>query len=215
VVRTDLHALQAASHRVGATVNDALLAAVAGALHSVLEHRGESVETLVVAVMVSGRRTVAVEQLGNAATPLLVAVPTGGDVTERLRHIAGTVRAARSTAAGPSMISALGPLFRLLAIVGLYRWYMNHQRRFHTLVSNVPGPERPLAFRGVPIRTIVPVGVGDSGNVAVSFLALSYAGTLTVTVIADPDALPDLGRLTAVLHADLDSLVSGPAAGRV
>jgi diacylglycerol O-acyltransferase len=213
VARTDLVRLRSAAHGLGGTVNDALLAAIAGALGSVLDQRGESVETVVAAVMVTGRRSAAVEQLGNAATPLLVAVPTDGDVTDRLQRIAGTVRAARATAAGPSVIAVLGPLFRMLAVAGLYRWYMTHQRRFHTLVSNVPGPDRPLAFGGAPIDSIVPVGVGDAGNVTVSFLALSYAGTLTVTVIADPEALPESTAVAARLQAELDAVVSA-AAGR-
>jgi WS/DGAT/MGAT family acyltransferase len=213
VVRTDLDRLHTAAHAAGGTVNDALLAAIGGTLASVLERRGESVETLVVAVMVSGRGSATAEQLGNAATPLLIAVPTEGDVTQRLRHIAGTVRTARGKAAGPSMIAVLGPVFRVAAVAGLYRWYLNHQHRFHTLVSNVPGPDRRLAFDGLPISEIVPVGVGDSGNVVVSFLALSYAGTLTVTVIADPDALPQLSDVTAVLQAELDEL-AGAAASR-
>jgi hypothetical protein len=78
VVRTDLTALLAAGHRAGGTLNDALLAAVAGALAALLERRGESVETLVLAVLVNARRSGTADELGNAATPLLVSVPTGG-----------------------------------------------------------------------------------------------------------------------------------------
>jgi diacylglycerol O-acyltransferase / wax synthase len=48
--------------------------------------------------------------------------------------------------------------------------------------------------------------VGEAGNVAVSFLALSYAGTLTVTAVADPDAMPDLPLLAACLREELDTL---------
>jgi hypothetical protein len=128
-----------------------------------------------------------------------------------LRRIAGTVRAARSAAAASPMLGVLGPLFRLLAESGLYHWWFGHQHRFHSLVSNVPGPDRLLAFDGVPIDAIVPVSVGDRGNVTVSFLALSYAGTLTVTVIADRDAVPELRDLAAMLQAELDALVSEPA----
>jgi WS/DGAT/MGAT family acyltransferase len=214
VVRADVHRLHAAAHRGGGTVNDALLAAIAGALESVLERRGESVETLAFAVMVAARRSVTAEALGNAAAPLLVSVPTGGDGAERLRRIAGTVRGARSAAAGSPMLGVLGPLFRLLAVAGLYHWFIGHQHRFHSLVSNVPGPDRPLAYDGMPIGAIVPVSVGESGNVTVSFLALSYAGTLTVTVIADRDAAPDLSDLAAILQAELDALVNVPAAHR-
>jgi diacylglycerol O-acyltransferase len=212
VVRTDLTALLAAGHRAGGTLNDALLAAVAGALAALLERRGESVETLVLAVLVNARRSGTADELGNAATPLLVSVPTGGTGRERLRRIAGTVRAVRPTADGPSMIAGVGPLFRLLARAGLYRRYIEHQHRLHTLVSDVPGPHVRLAFDGAPIRAIVPVSVGDAGNVTVNFLALSYADVLTVTVVADPEAVPDLRILAALLQAELDALVGEPVA---
>jgi len=55
VVRADLAAVHTAAHRHGATVNDAVLVAVAGALRRVLLARAESADTLVVVVPVSGR----------------------------------------------------------------------------------------------------------------------------------------------------------------
>ena len=112
------------------------------------------------------------------------------------------------------MLGVLGPLFRLLAVTGLYHWYLAHQHRIHALVSNVPGPDRPLTFGGVPIAAVVPVSVGESGDVTVSFLALSYAGTLTVTVIADRDAVPDVAVLAAALQAELDALLGAPVSPR-
>jgi hypothetical protein len=47
-----------------------------------------------------------------------------------------------------------------------------------------------------------------AGNVTVAFAILSYAGTLTVTVIVDPDAVPDVGVLATALRAELESLTS-------
>jgi diacylglycerol O-acyltransferase len=88
---------------------------------------------------------------------------------------------------------------------------MNHQRRLHTLVSNVRGPDRPLTLAGAPVAAIVPVSVGEAGNLTVNFVALSYAGTLTVTVTADPDRVPDLPVLAAALQAELDALTTAPA----
>ena len=75
VARADLAVLRDAGHRARGTVNDALLVAVAGALHTLLEHRGESVDPLALAVMVSARRSAEVTSLGNAALPLRVDVP--------------------------------------------------------------------------------------------------------------------------------------------
>jgi hypothetical protein len=45
-----------------------------------------------------------------------------------------------------------------------------------------------------------------TGNVAVAFAVLSYAGTLTVTVTADVDAFPDSEVLIDALQDELDAL---------
>ena len=214
VVRADLAAVQAAAHRHGATTNDAVLVAVAGALRQVLLTRGEPVGTLVMTVPVSGRRPDDGPPLGNMVSPLLVSVPATGDVTDRLRDVAAQVQAHKAAAAGPPPIALLGWLFRPLAALGGFRWYMNHQHRFHTLVSHVRGPTETVAFGGSPITSAIPVGVGPGGNIPVYFEVLSYAGTLTLTAIADPDHFPQLDTLTSALRTGLDLIVDRPAARR-
>ncbi len=47
-----------------------------------------------------------------------------------------------------------------------------------------------------------------TGNVTVSFAVLSYAGSLTVTLIADPDACPDLAALRGLLAEELARLAA-------
>jgi WS/DGAT/MGAT family acyltransferase len=210
VVRTELAPLRAAAHRLGATVNDAVLCAVAGALHRVLDGRGETVDSFAVAVPVAGRRTASATGLGNQVAPLLVSVAGTGDPANRLRAVAAQVRAGRDKATGPPPIAVLGPVFRLAATLGGYRWYMNHQHRLHTLVSHVRGPEQPIGLGGVPVRAMIPVGVGEAGNITVSFEVLSYAGSLTVTAVADADRFPDLETLTDALQAELALLAGIP-----
>lgn len=209
VARTDLAGLRAAAHRDGGTVNDAVLAAVGGALGTVLQERGETVDTFRAAVMVSARRAASPGELGNQVTPLLVGVPAAGPPHARLGRVAGTVARAREQATGPSVVTVLGPAFRWAARAGIYRMLMVRQRRMHTLVSDVRGPAEPVTLAGRPVSAIIPVAVGESGNVTVSFVALSYAGTLTVTVVAD-SSVPDLPLLAGALQAELTALV-GPA----
>ena len=48
-----------------------------------------------------------------------------------------------------------------------------------------------------------------SGNVAVAFAALSYAGDLTVTVAVDPDVIPHPDVLVETLASELDSPAKG------
>jgi WS/DGAT/MGAT family acyltransferase len=211
VVTADLAALRAAAHPHGGTVNDAVLVAVSGALADLLRGRGEQIDPIVVTVMVTGRRATGADRLGNAATPLVTAVPSSGPAGDRLRRFAGTVRALRDRATGPPAIALLGPPFRLLAALGVHRVLMRRQRRFHTLVSNLAGPPAPVSLAGLPVRALVPVAVGETGNVTVSFVVLSYAGTLTVTVVADTDAVPDLAELTVALRAQLDEVCADVA----
>lgn len=208
VVHADVAALRAGAHRAGTTVNAALVAGVAGALGRLLAARGEQLETVVLAIMVGDPRSGTAEQLGNDATPLLLAVPAREAAGDRMRRVADAVARRRALATGPPAIGLLGPLFRITATVGVYRWYLNRQRRLHTLVSYVRGPERPISFAGVPVRALLPLGVGGAGNVTVSFQALSYAGDLAVCAVADPDGCPDLDVLAAAMREEL----SGAAA---
>lgn len=209
VVRAPYDEVRAAAHRQGATTNDAVLVAVAGALRTVLESRGETVDPVVVTVPVSGRRTAQTSGpgngLGNMVSPMLVAVPTTGAPSRRLATVAAAVRAGRSAATGPPPIAVLGWLFRPLARLGGFRWYMNHQRRFHTLVSHLRGPAEPMAFDGRRIDAAVPISVGEAGNSTVYFEVLSYRRTLTVVAIVDPDHFPDLDVLASALADELRS----------
>ncbi len=207
VVSVDGRALREAAHRSGATGNDAVLAAVAGALQRVLRGRGEAVDALVIAVPVSGRRSDDGASLGNMVSPMLVPVPAA-DARSRLLAVSGHVRRHRSDASGPPPIALLGGLFRPLAALGGFRWYMRHQQRLHTLVSHVRGPEETLHLAGRPVTAAVPIALSESGNVTAYFEVLSYAGTVTVTAIVDPDGFPDLDVLLAGLRDELDMIGS-------
>jgi WS/DGAT/MGAT family acyltransferase len=89
VVRASLADVRNAAHAHDATVNDAVLVAVVGALHRVLAAGGEVLGTIAVAVPVSGRSPARHESaghdpagdgaLGNMVSPLLVPVPAAGD----------------------------------------------------------------------------------------------------------------------------------------
>jgi diacylglycerol O-acyltransferase len=211
VVHADLAVLRAAAHSHRATVNDAVLVAAAGALRRVLLARGESLDTIVIAVPVSGRERGNEHALGNMVSPMLVPVPAAGGMADRLEQVAAQVRASKAAATGPAPIAVLGWLFRPLAALGGYHWYMNHQHRLHTLVSHVRGPAEQLMFGGSTVISAIPASVGEAGNVAIYFNVLSYAGTLTITVITDPGQFPGLGTLTDALRAELDLISHLPA----
>jgi diacylglycerol O-acyltransferase / wax synthase len=99
-------------------------------------------------------------------------------------------------------VALLGPLFRLLARTGLLRSFVNHQRLVHTFATNLRGPAQPLTFAGAPLRAVIPIA-STAANVPVIFATLSYAGTVWLTVLSDPDRAPDVDTLTAALRQDL------------
>jgi diacylglycerol O-acyltransferase / wax synthase len=78
----------------------------------------------------------------------------------------------------------------------------------HTLVSHLHGPEQPVSLAGARVRAIVPVAVGEAGNVTVNFAVLSYAGTLTITAVADPAHFPDLPVLAEALEQQFVALTT-------
>jgi diacylglycerol O-acyltransferase len=141
---------------------------------------------------------------------MLVEVPASGAVRERLAQVEAAVRAHKAAATGPPPIAIMGGLFRVVAGLGGYRYYMNHQRRFHTLVTHVRGPAEPLTLDGHPVREAIPVAIGERGNITVSFEVLSYAGRLTITVIVDPEHGPDLDDMARRLQHELNSIIASP-----
>lgn len=204
VARVDLDGANRVAHKRGATVNDVILTAVGAALHTLLLGRGESVDRFVVSVPVSARRVATPTRLGNQVGVLPIGVPATGDLLRRLATVAATTRAAKRK--GPATSAALlGPVFRLLVHLGIYPWFINHQRFVHTFVTNLRGPDARMSFLGTPIKDIIPIALA-SGNVTVSIAVLSYAGTLDVVVIADPSTCPDLQTLRDAIQDELHRL---------
>lgn len=197
--RTSVSRLRATAHRCGGTVNDALLTAVMGALGTVLTGRGDRADELVVLIPVSTRRSTTAAHLGNSTGVMPVTLPTGGETLERLTRIADITRSHKKSA------TSVSPIFRVLKLLGMANWFMNHQRLVHTVVTNVHGPDHPMRLGGTPVVGLIPLSA-TTGNVTTAFAALSYAGTFTITVVADPDHVPDLVVLTEALQAELDLL---------
>jgi WS/DGAT/MGAT family acyltransferase len=213
VVGADLAAVRDLGHACGGTVNDVILAAVAGALRALLAGRGEELDPVTMTVPVSARRSDSAGVLGNQVGGMLVTLRTDGSLSDRAIRAAAATRERKRPARGTS-VALLGPLFRLLAAVGFWGWFTNHQRLVHTFVTNVRGPAEPLAFAGAPVEAVLPVPA-TTGNVSVSFAALSYAGTLWLTVLSDPALVPDVAELTGALRRELGGMSRTGAPGRM
>ena len=131
--------MRAVAHAHGATVNDVVLAAVAAALHELMASRGEHVDRFVVSIPVAARPMTNVTELGNRVGIVPVDIPATGDLSDRLEAIAATTRSAKKAPRGASA-SLIGPLFRLLAFMGILNWFINRQHLVNTFVTNLAGP---------------------------------------------------------------------------
>ncbi|MGE5293033.1 MAG: wax ester/triacylglycerol synthase domain-containing protein [Micromonosporaceae bacterium] len=213
VTRCDLARVRTVAHAHGATVNDAVLAAVTRALHRLLADRGERLDDLVVSVPVTARATAAATQLGNRIGVMPVRLTVCGDRIEQLVAVAAATSAQKTASRGASA-AVLRPAFRALAALGVLLWLINRQRLIHVFVTNVRGPGERQRFAGVPVSEVLPVTT-ITGNVTVSFAVMSYAGTLTVMIIADPRRHPDLAVLAAKLQEELDGLARDGSAASI
>ena len=210
VVAVDLAAVHSLGHAHGGTVNDVVLAAVAGALRTLLAARGEHLGEVTITVPVAARRAASGGELGNQIGIMLVTVPATDDLGARITKTAAITRERKARARGASA-TLFVPAFLLLARTGLLRWFASHQRVVQTFVTNLRGPADPLTFGGAPVRTIIAIPT-TTGNVTVTFAASSYAGTLRITILSDPDRMPDAPALAAALRTELSAPLTAPSA---
>jgi diacylglycerol O-acyltransferase / wax synthase len=204
VVRAQLAVVKDVAHGHAATVNDLLLAAVAGGLRALLLARGTPVDglTLYASVPVALRAGADTAGLGNQVGLMVVPLPVGEpDPVQRLGHI---TRATTQRKRRPERLASLRPAGSLTILRALNR-YSRHQRIVDVFVTNVPGPKRPLYLLGARLVEAFPV-VQVAGNVPLSVAVLSYDGQLNIGIQSDPDGLPDLDVFADGLRQSLEEL---------
>ena len=80
------------------------------------------------------------------------------------------------------------------------------RQHVNVTTADLPGPTAPLYLAGTRVREVYPV-LPLIGTVGLGLAALSYAGRLGITVVADRDAYPDLDVFTAAVRTELRALV--------
>ena len=217
VARTDLEEYRRIRTAHDCTVNDVVLAVIAGALRSWLLSRGEpvvgssSVRAMVpLSVRGEGDVPSSAGSLGNRVSSFLVDLPVGEpSPTVRLHQVAHGMRehtdAGRSVGAealvrlggfAPPTLHALGAR----AASGMSRHF------FNLVVTNVPGPQFPLYAAGAQMLEMFPVVPLARGQ-AVAIGLTSYDGGVFYGLNGDRDAMPDLDILAGMVQESLDELL--------
>ena len=81
---------------------------------------------------------------------------------------------------------------------------------FNVVISNVPGPDEPLYFRGARLEASYPMSIPVHG-LALNITCTSYAGTLNFGFIGCRDTLPHLQRLAVYCGEALTELEAAVA----
>ena len=189
----------------GATVNDAVLTIVGGALRKYLESKREAIGDLLVAMApISVRSGEGKNAGGNQVAAMTVKL--GNDIADLLQRLAFVHHSASSSkemtkAVDAKLITEFSQFIPATTAALATRLYTEFGMdeyvapAFHCVVTNVPGPQFPLYSAGA--RLITHYGLGPiQDSMRLISPVFSYCGSTTVTVNAcgkmmlDPEFLP-------------------------
>jgi WS/DGAT/MGAT family acyltransferase len=203
-VGTRLELAKQLAHAHHAKVNDVVLTVVAGGLRELLGNRGEDLDELTLRVMVpiSLPREDPGQALGNRDGWMVVPLPLGEpDAAARLQLIAAET-ATRKDKIHPQVGSGIS---RFALAQRVFLRLFAHQRLMNVTATNVAGPPVPLYLAGAPLLELVPV-VSLVANLPLAVAALSYAGQLNLTAVADTGSCGDVDVSAQGAQNTLDEL---------
>lgn len=193
-VDADLSGIAAHARGRGASVNDCLLAAAAGAYREAVTAAGEEVPPeLPVSVPVALPR----RNEANAVGVMLVRLPLRANVDDRLERIAAQTRTEKIAARAQGTLELMRGPWGAHLMNGMAR----RQHLVGGFVTNVPGPTEPLQLAGAPVSHVWPVAV-LAANVRMGVAAVSYAGRLSCSIHVDSDFI-DGAAVAAAFDRDL------------
>jgi WS/DGAT/MGAT family acyltransferase len=177
---------------LGCSINDVLLACVAGAIGTYLRERGEDPTGKEIRAMVpvNLRPLEKAWQLGNRFGLAPLTLPIGIDnpvervyaVRQRMSELKGSYQPLLAFA----VLSMAGLFVKPVqdAILGLFA------KKSTAVMTNVPGPTRPMLFCGSTLRQTM-FWVPASGDIGVGVSILSYSGGVQFGLITDRRLCPD------------------------
>ena len=195
----------------GATVNDVVLTAVAGALGRFLVERGHQVEgvELRACVPVSLRPDSKKGAMGNEIAIMNAPLPVGvTDPRARLARVRSAMEGLKSSrqAEGAKVLTSLENALPPAMLARASRLGFS-SRLYNLLVTNVPGPQIPIYLLGCQLEELVPLAfLAPEHTLAIGIM--SYHGHVTYGLIADADNVPDVDRLALHLREALAELVA-------
>jgi WS/DGAT/MGAT family acyltransferase len=205
-----LDRVKAAGHATGTTINDVVLTAIAGALRDHLRARDSLVDELTAFVPFNLRPLdqPLPAELGNRFGLVFLRLPIGiEDRRRRLKEVHSRMEEIKGSPEGAIAYGVLDVIGRTPVqieklLVDLF------STKGTAVMTNVPGPRRPVYLGGTPVRGVL-VWAPCSGGVSTSVSVLSYAGEITVGLMVDAGLVPDPDAIVADFERELDALCAG------
>lgn len=203
-----LERLKTVGKAAGATMNDVMLAMCSGALRKYLLELGALPDKPLVAAIPMSLR--ADSSVGGNAIGLILCnlATTEADAAERLTTIHESMLAGKQVYHGMSrlQITALSALPLIPLAIGMIPGMVKiTPPAFNVLISNVPGPRKPMYWNGARMQGVYPLSIPYEGQ-ALNITVTSYAGSLEFGLTGCRRTVPHLQRLLGFLEESLVEL---------
>jgi diacylglycerol O-acyltransferase len=221
-VETRLSAYRKVRKEHGGSVNDVVLATIAGALRAWMLTRAESVTPstrikAMVPMSVVDDEFAEPTSLGSQVTPHLLTLPVAeANPVMRLHQVSYAFKAHKETGravAASKLAEIAGFAPSTFHAIGARVAASHAPRTFNLVITNVPGPQFPLYAAGAQLVASYPVLPLLPGH-ALAIGVTSYDGKVFYGLDADRDALPDIDVLAACITESLDELVEASSSNR-
>lgn len=200
--------VKAVGAALGGSINDVLLASVAGSIGSYLRDKGEDPAGKEIRAMVpvNLRPLEKAWQLGNRFGLVPLVLPIGiANPVERL----AAVRARMNDLKGGyqpllafALLSVAGVLVKpaQAALLNLFA------KKATAVMTNVPGPAKPLALCGRTLKQVM-FWVPQSGDIGMGVSILSYAGGVQFGLITDARMCPDPDEIVRRFQPEFEQML--------
>jgi len=195
--------------RHGASLNDAVLFVIGGALRRFLTRHGPLPRKPLIAAVPVSTRAVGDTTSNTQATMSLMSLGTHlADPAERLAHVMSSSQAMKAQmnqvkSLMPTDFPSLGLPWLMQAGAMLYGRAKVAEKLpvvANLVISNVPGPQLPLYLAGARMLTNYPASIAVHG-LALNVTVQTYHQSLDIGLMACGEALPQTSELAAHVEA--------------
>ncbi|MGH8456182.1 MAG: WS/DGAT/MGAT family O-acyltransferase [Stenotrophobium sp.] len=209
--------LKRAAKAHGGTLNDIVLALCGSALRRLLNDLNVLPEKPLTAMLPVNIRPKDDPGGGNAVGSILATLATDvADPVARFKTIIASTREAKAQLQGMNKtgIMQYSALLMTPMLLSQIPGAAGRVRpTFNVVVSNVPGPDKPLYFRGFRMEAYYPMSIPFQGY-GLNITVLSYLDTLNFGFIGCRDTLPHLQRLAVYSREALEELENAASGGK-